>query len=201
MISFTKSQLAAAMPAMAKKDVRFYLMGALVECCTNGDIHIVSTDGHVLFAGLIPAPSVQWTGDAQKGPWRMIIPRDALVSALKTKNPTIDLVAMPDGRYMIGDTVFTPVDGVFPNWRGVSVSREVLDTRGEVAGQFDPALLGAAHDALKTWFDGGKKFASHLHQHGQHAAVMTGDNMSAYCIVMPWRSNDAEIRPFTPAAY
>lgn len=201
MLTFTKAQLSAAIPTMAKKDVRFYLMGALIECCTNGDVHIVSTDGCVLFAGLIPAPYVKWSSEAQKGPWRMIIPRDALVSALKAKKPTLDLVAMPDGRYLLGDTLFTPVDGTFPDWRRVSVPRQVLDTRGEVAGQFDPDLTSAARDALKVWFDGGKKFAPHLHQHGTHSAVMTGDNMTAYCIVMPWRSNDADIRPFTPSDY
>jgi len=197
MLTFTTDQIKSLIPCSAKKDVRYYLQGALLEVCSNGDVHLVSTDGHILFAGLIAAPNVQWTEEPKTGPWQMIIPRDTLELAAKSKKPTVELKAMPDGAYMLGDHYFKPVDGRFPDWRRVSVK---IDAALIEPGHYDPALLVRANDALKIWFGGGSKYASHLSQYGTSSAIMTGDNMTAFCIVMPWRANE-RIKPFTPANY
>lgn len=200
MISIQKDQLAAALHCTPKKDVRYYLVGVLLEVASNGDVHVVSTDGHCLFAGLIAAPNVQWTGEAQRGPWAMIIPRDTVAAALKECKGTVTLAALPDGRYTLGSQVFAPVDGKYPDWRRVSPSAQTIDERGEVPGQYNPDLLVRCRDALKAWFKGGPLFSPYLHAHGTHAGVMTGDDMTAYCVVMPWRADGAGVRPFTPAA-
>lgn len=198
MLTFKKSQLRAAMHCAAKKDVRYYFVGVYFECASNGDMHIVGCDGHTLFAGLIPAPYVQWTGVPQVGPWSMIIPLDTVKSELKAdKHSIIDLVAMPDGRYMLGSTVFAPVDGSYPDWRRVA---RWPDAAPE-AGQYDPDLLVQVNSAVKEWFEGGSKWTGYLHQFGTSSAVYTGDNMTGFSIIMPYRANDSGIRPFTPASY
>lgn len=198
MLTLNKSHLRAAMHCAAKKDVRYYLVGVYLECAINGDLHIVGCDGHILFAGLVPAPYVKWTDVPQVGPWSMIIPLDTVKNALKAnKSEIIDLVVMPDGRYMIGSTVFNPIDGVYPDWRRVA---KWPDAQPE-PGQYNPDLLVQVNSAVKEWFDGGSKWTGHLHQFGTSSAVYTGDNMTGFAIIMPYRPNDPDIRPFTPSSY
>ena len=93
------------------------------------------------------------------------------------------------------------MDGSYPDWRRITPSAAILDARGEKPAQFDPDLLVKCRDALKYWHQGGPKFAAHLHAHGTQAAVMTGADMTGFCVVMPWRTNDDTVRPFTPAGY
>ena len=197
MLSIQKHQLAAALSCAAVKDVRYYLQGVLLEVTRAGDVHLVGTDGACMFAGLIAAPNVQWTDAHQLGPWTMIIPFATVKAALKECKGTVELRALPDGRYTLGSQVFTPVDGRFPDWRRIIPTAQVLDSRGEKPAQFDPDLLVKCRDALKHWHQGGAKFTAHLHAHETQAAVMTGADMTGFCVVMPWRTDDT-VRPFTP---
>lgn len=199
MISFDKAHLAAPLHCAPKKDVRYYLVGVLLEVTPTGDIHLVSTDGNCLFAGRVAAAEVQWTGEAQRGPWSLIIPRDTVAAALKECKGTVTLAALPDGRYTLGSQVFAPIDGKYPDWRRVSPSAQTLDTRGEKPAQFDPDLLVRCRDALKAWFKGGPRFTSYLHAHEAQCGVMTGEDSSGYCVVMPWRTDGAGVRPFSPS--
>lgn len=204
MMTLKTSQLKAALHCAASKDARYYLNGVLLECCANGDVHIVSTDGNTLFAGLVAAPDVAWGENPQRGPWRMIVPRDAVATAIKAplgKKGMVNLQAMPDGRYMLNDTVFSPIDGVFPDWRRMCPSHGVLHQRGEKPGQFNPDLLARCADALRDWFSvSSSKVQGYLHQHETSAAVMTGPDCTAFCVCMPLRSID-KIDHFTPAPY
>lgn len=206
MLTLQSSQLKAAMHCAASKDVRFYLCGVLLECCANGDVHIVSIDGSVLFAGLIAAPDVAWGENPQRGPWRMILPRDAVASAIKSplgKKNMVHLAALPDGRYMLNDTVFTPIDGTFPDWRRVCPSHTALAQRGEKPAQLNPDLLVKCADALREWFgvkNGRAPF--YLSMHAQHAAVMSGTDCTAFAVCMPTRLTASDrVDHFTPAAY
>lgn len=201
MLTINTNQLKAAIHCAAAKDVRFYLQGVHLEVCSNGDVHIVSTDGNVLFAGLICAPNAQWTDTPQKCPWSMILPLDVVKAAVKTKAPGVTLTAMPDGRYMLADRVFAPVDGKFPDWRRVIPSNHELDSCEAKPAQFNPDLLTAARDALNEWFGSKKPTGRFVRQRGEQAAVMTGDDMTAVCIVMPLREKTMlpDVRPFTPA--
>ena len=201
MMTFTKSQLSAPLACAAIKDVRYYLEGVFLEVTRTGDVHLVGTNGACLFAGLIAAPNVQWTDTPQAGPWQMIIPSATVKAAIKECKGIVELRALPDGRYTIGSQVFSPVDGSYPDWRRITPSAAILDARGEKPAQFDPDLLVKCRDALKYWHQGGPKFAAHLHAHGTQAAVMTGADMTGFCVVMPWRTNDDTVRPFTPAGY
>lgn len=206
MITLQASQLKAAMHCAASKDTRFYLCGVLLECCANGDVHIVSADGSVLFAGLIPAANVAWGENPQRGPWRMILPREAVATALKSplgKKNMVHLAALPDGRYRINDTVFTPIDGTFPDWRRVCPSHAALAQRGETPSQLNPDLLKQCADALREWFHvKSGKLPGYLSMHGTDSAVMCGSDCTAFAVCMPTRMDASDrVDHFTPAAY
>ena len=158
-------------------------------------MHLVSTDGHIAFAGLVPAPYVHWTSTPQAGPFSIIIPLDVLKRESKGKTSTVHLVPLDDGKYLLGETVFTPIDGRFPDWRRVCRSPDVSIE----AAQYNPDLLARCSAALKAWFGVGAKFAPYLRQHGNHVGIMTANNMTGFCVVMPLKANDPDIKPFVPA--
>lgn len=203
MFTLPTSAIKAAIHCAAKKDIRHYLNGVLIECAINGDVHIVSTDGSMLFAGLICAPDVQWI-DKQSGPFRIIVPIDAAKLAAKSKSQVLTLTALPDGRYSLGDVIFTAVDGVFPDWRRVSVLPAVIETREKLPSQFNPDLLVSCRDALHEWHGEIKKVQNvYLYQSDTNAGVMVGADMTAFCIIMPMREHTLPqgVMPFTPSSY
>ena len=139
-ITITKGQVQALLKIAPKKDIRYYLNGALLE--VNGDgAWLVATDGHVLLAGLV-------TGNIEtreQGRW--IIPRDALEIAAKLKKYAVALVV--GDRCSLGGLPFEPVDGIYPDWRRVIGSP--CDHRAHDWPQFDPELLHRVHDAGKLY--------------------------------------------------
>lgn len=192
MLIIQKHQLRAALNCAAKKDIRYYLQGVLLEVTQSGVMHLVGTDGHVMFCGVIYEP--EWTETPQVGPWSMIIPADVIARECKGRG-TVELKAM-DSRYTLGASVFSPLDARYPDWRRVSIQPDPEPK----PGSYNPALLSAAKAALMDWFDS-KKIVTHLHQSGPSiAGVMTAEQESAYCIIMPMKT-DPLIMPFKPRAY
>lgn len=190
MIELQKSHLAAALECAAPKDVRFYLNGVLLEVCASGDVHLVTTDGAVLFAGLLP----QAETTIPKGT-ALIIPRDVVARECKGTHPSsVQLTAAADG-YRLGSTVFTPIDGHFPDWRLVASAAAKIVGQEGATGQFDPRLLARARQALALWHRGRASWMGFLHHNGTDNAVMTGDDDTAFCIVSPHRVQAAG-RPF-----
>jgi hypothetical protein len=95
--------LKAALFCASSEESRYYLRG--VHLATSG--HMVTTDGHRLFcAKLAEAVSAD-----------VIIPLDAIKAALKLTGKRADTIELNGNT--IGGVTFTPVDGTFPNWRGV----------------------------------------------------------------------------------
>ena len=139
-ITITKGQVQALLKIAPKKDVRYYLNGALLE--VNGvGAWLVATDGHVMLAGLV-------TGNIEmreQGRW--IIPRDALEIAAKLKKYAVTLVV--GDRCSLGGLPFVPVDGNYPDWRRVIGSP--CDHRAHDWPQFNPELLHRVHDAGKLY--------------------------------------------------
>ena len=194
MLRIEKSQLRAALQCAAKGDIRFQLNSVCMEICANGDMHLIGCDGQSLFAGRITANNVRWTEEPQKGGWKMIIPRAAIETALVPKGfSELLLSAMPDGRYSLGDTIFAPVDGQYPDWRRV-IPKGNLEVE---AAQFNPDLVSRCAKALREWFNK-KELVTFLRQHGNNSAIMSGLDNSAFCIVMP-RRDDGYYEPFNPA--
>lgn len=198
MITILKQQLAATLPTMADKDVRFYLNGALLEVTQCGQVHLISTDGHMMLVGRIqPA----WLSD-NPGPLQLIIPRDVVAQASKGRTPdTVTLARLDDTRWTLGDVVFTPIDGKFPDWRRVNVTGAQIGP--EKPAQFNPATLVRANEALARWTENKKHCYTRLHMRGNDAAVMMSADNSAHCIVMPWCVGDdvAAAQPLTPAPF
>lgn len=198
MLFIRKSRLKAALTHAADRDIRYYLNGVLLEVTASGSMHMVATDGHRLFAGLVDAPA--WQDKPQAGPWSIIIPRDALKTACTGKDETLLLQAMGDGRYMLGNTVFSPVDGKFPDWRRVSAKQ----TTAEVASQYHWQYLADANEALRLWYDGRKDFSNYAFKsYGENGrGIMHGRDCTAYCVIMPMRADKVDMADyFTPASY
>jgi DNA polymerase-3 subunit beta len=189
-LSLRKSDLKAAFICSAVKDVRYYLQGVYLEfspspngAATDGILTFGATDGHILFAGTAPAV---FEDDPQSAPFSMIIPNDAIKTAIKTKNDIVILMSMPDGRYTLGDTVFAPVDAKFPDFRRVIPEK----VSGEL-GYFNPELLVRGNDALREYFNS-KRCVYRLNHNGTSPGVICGDSRDALVVVMPIRTEGME---------
>ena len=180
MLTFKTNELRAALCHSAVKDIRHYLnsvclqvIGAVPTC------YLVSTDGFTLFAGIA---NVTWTNEPQKGNWSMLIPESTIKAALKTagtKAKTILLQSLPDGRYSLGNIVFTPIDGQFPNWE-----RVIPTSHNAELAQFNPFLLIKCNDSLNYWLDTkGKVYPLQYNGDSTASYQVTG----AVCAVMPMR--------------
>ena len=130
-ISIPMTILAAVAPFMAKKDIRLYLNGALLET-TGGCLRAVGTDGYAL--AVADAPS------ADTLPAPLILPRDAVEWALKQKTDAATLTES-DGIYRLaagGSSIeVKPIDGRYPDYR--AVFPRLGDD--ESMSAFNPAIL------------------------------------------------------------
>lgn len=137
--------LAAAIHCAATKAVRYYLNGVHVRVDESQGVFVESTDGSVAFQDQLSdlAP------DDTKGPFGIIIPLAAVKTATKTKAPALCLKSLPDGRYSLGDVLFTAVDGKFPDVDRVMPRRDDENYNGPLP-VFDAELLLRAQKALQT---------------------------------------------------
>lgn len=119
MLQILTNQLKAAVLMAATKDVPYYLKGVCITVEEDGTVHIKATDGVVAFEDVAPNKC-----ETQKGPFAMIIPLDAAKVAAKTKGPVVQLSALPDGKYLIADTVFAPLDAQFPDTDRIFARRD-----------------------------------------------------------------------------
>ena len=130
-VSIPLTILAAVAPFMAKKDIRFYLNGALLET-TGACLRAVGTYGHAI--AVADAPS------ADTLPAPLILPRDAVEWALKQKADAATLTEA-DRMYRLaaGGTSIEvkPIDGRYPDYR--AVFPRLGDD--ESMSAFNPAIL------------------------------------------------------------
>ena len=194
-----RSKLRAALVIAPKSDIRYYLNGVLIERTPNGDLHYVSTDGHRLFAGVQYA---NWTTDKDKaGFFSMIIPRDTVDQAVKGRSSidVIELKHVAGREWKLGNVLFSPIEGTFPDWRRVLPN---IDGKIESPAMFNWEYINDAEKALSLWYDT-KAAHGYLRQYGEdHCALMTGKDASAFVVIMPLRHNgfEAAHTPFKPAS-
>lgn len=151
-------QLKAALHTAPKTDVRHYLNGVFVEV-RSGFYRIVSTDGSNMSVFHNFEPECAEALD-------LIIPRDIIENLPKQKGLTITLKKL-DGFWCLGSTLFTPIDGRYPEYRRVLPK----DTNGQAA-----QLL---HEALSLF----GKTADLMVKKGAHVRVWyNGDDASAITI-------------------
>ena len=195
MITFAKHQLRAALTHAPSTEIRYYLNGVYLEFTEPGDIHIVATDGHRMFCGLIFAKDARWTDAPQKGPFSMIVPYAAIKAATKG-NGGVTLSALPDGRYSLGDSIFTPIDGCFLDWR-----RFVPAVSGpDEPAQYNWQFIADAGTAIKAWY-GSKRCIGVLRQHGFGPGLMLSPDGAAFCLIMPMHKDVVSADPFRPCPY
>lgn len=192
MLALRTAHLKAALTHAAKGDIRYYLNGVLIERTATGEVHIVATDGHRAFIGLVPDADCD-----QVGPWSIIIPADAVKQACTVKTHAVQLTPQGDGRYALGSVLFTAVAGCFPDWRRVKP-----DTTKAVAPdmQFNWEYVADADKALRLWY--GSKAHYWLKSLDSGQGCMLGSDSTACVVIMPVRSDTITCAtPFTPAPY
>jgi hypothetical protein len=179
----------AAIHAAAAKDIRYYLVGVLVEHC-NGVLHVVGCDGHIMFVGALPG----WESDT-KGNWQIILPLTELKLALKALPKTADHIEIRGTpakgcEIQIGSIAAKAVDGLFPDWRRVTPANDL--PRAEEPQQINPELLIRAFDAIGEFDEVAKsKRGSHAYVHHlKGTTVVTGNCGHGYSVVMPLRDRD-----------
>lgn len=196
-MKIARNVLKAASLAMAVKDVRFYLVGMLIEC--NGrTARLVATDGDRMHI----ADAHQATPCAPLAA-PVIVPRALIEWALKNSKPgqSIELTATPQPP--VGSAPVPPlitvtaggasmsgpaIDGVFPDY-----SRVIPRTppSGKVA-QFNPRYVLDAYTAVIEFAGSkpGENIVTLQHDGPNAAGFMAyGDSgRGAFvAIIMPWR--------------
>jgi DNA polymerase-3 subunit beta len=197
----------ALLTAMPKSDIRYYLVGALIDV-RESDVTLVATDGLMLLAVPVHPDNIESTIP----PGQYIIPRATLeaVKPAKAGRTTLPikvsvnvpaLTQDPDRLGVMlkhvptitleGATTATtaPVDGVYPNWRKVLPAT----SSGELQ-QFDPALIARwsqIHSAL------GGKIPTTIHHNGTGPAWISGLHHDAIGVLMPVR-DDTDVRDRAP---
>jgi len=179
MLLLSRNKLKACLYAAAKGDLRQYLNGVHIELAAEGDLHYVATDGRRLFAGRVPGDKVACV--PKMNGLSLIIPRDTVEKAVKGRSPVdvIELSALPDGRYTLGEHVFCGLPGKFPDWR-----RILPQTAGkeEAVAQFNHEYVSDGQKALALW-RGRKNDPAYLRMYGEDTAYMACSD--AVYLVMP----------------
>lgn len=183
MITLPLDTLKALLHAAAKKDVRYYLVGILVDRREN-DCTLVATNGHMLLA----VPHTPPEGESLALPvGQYIIPRE-LVETVKAPpsgmvTVTIDAAAQTvtiEGASTVAGKL---IDGKYPDWRRVTPA-----SADNVPAQYDPVYLAAFHKAallLGAPKHGAIPFVTF--HNGSGAATITFPSHDARGVLMPMR--------------
>jgi DNA polymerase III sliding clamp (beta) subunit (PCNA family) len=192
-ITINANALRAAVHCVAdKKDLRHYLHGVYVKVkqgkATNSPRAIVAgTNGHILFVGLSEVEAI----DGNIGAWfdySLIIPIDA-IKAIDKKAHTVHLSQIDANTYRLGNTVFTPIDGQYPDIARVIPDSEQLAKREQKPAVFNPDYLSRANKAMQTYYGAKPDTTYQLNQYGDDAAIMHAGTNDVQVVVMPIRSN------------
>jgi DNA polymerase III sliding clamp (beta) subunit (PCNA family) len=170
---------------MAKKDTRYYLCGVLFSF-KHGEvprIEVVSTDGAIMSAF---SDKLEYFDNPQTSDFEFIIPDSAISLAIKGagKRTFLTIESLPDGRYALGDSIFSPIDGKFPDYRRVIPKTD--KPQSEKPLQFDAELLLKAQKAMQDYWTTKKLFTV---EHKDDVAVMHNGTNQALLIVTPIRDN------------
>lgn len=190
-ITIQQSAIRAVSFAMAKKDIRYYLNGMLLE--HNGaETRLVATDGHRLNACLIEHDDALITN-----PVKIILPASFVDTICKAKgdkraktsdivisfddtNPIKVSAALPDGT----ETVGTLVDGRYPDY-----TRVIPDSFSGETAHYQPSYMLDADLSMLAWFNLGKgKF--HGYGFGYNGTNAAGYSVPGFvCVIMPMRAD------------
>jgi DNA polymerase-3 subunit beta len=163
--------LKAATLVTSKEETRYYLKGVSINAGYKG-VFIVATDGHRMAA-------FKQAETYDGAPIDIIIPTET-VNALKTKEETVELGKINENQYMLGNIIFTPIDGTFPDWRRI-VPKELSNQ----TAQFNLSYLGDFAKVAKAL---GKGTPAYVNHNGESAALISfGPNVDGFGLLMPMR--------------
>jgi DNA polymerase III sliding clamp (beta) subunit (PCNA family) len=179
--------LKAALVCCSTEETRYYLNGV----CITPSGHIVSTDGHRLFAG-------RYADNPVEG--ELIIPLAAIKKALtgyKGNDITLSDSRKAGGSCTLGDITFTPVDGTFPDWKRILPSgtgpeytpSTVLPDDEPGKAQFNAAYLGDLGKISKLLTGKPDQTYIHVWTASSPAGVSFAGRDDALCVIMPRRAH------------
>ena len=185
-LSINAAAIQAAAHCAASKDPRSYLNGVFIKVKRGDYATVAGTDGHALFVGLAAiasetADTTLWSG------LELIIPLD-IVKKLDKKAHAYDLRYIGGGRFIIGDQVFTPLEGKYPDIGRVIPTHDQITAEEQKPAVFNPDLLVRAQKALQTYYSAKKDTTYALYQRGDSSAIMHAGENCAQVVVMPIRA-------------
>jgi DNA polymerase III sliding clamp (beta) subunit (PCNA family) len=183
MLQITTASLKAACLMTADKDARYYLNGVQIQVREDGTVRVRATDGHVAFED-----QMQQFCAKQKGPFDLIVPTAQAKEAAKSKQPMLFLEALPEGRYIyiLGDILFTPIEGKFPDLDKVMPVRNKAEV---LPNQYDAESLVRCQKAMRIAIKEPKAFFRL--QHGECGLMHREVESFPRCAVMSLNVNKA----------
>ncbi|MBV5345461.1 MAG: hypothetical protein JZU63_07995 [Rhodoferax sp.] len=178
-VDLQADMLRAALLCASTQETKYYLCGVSLEPSWDG-ARLVATDGHLMFLAAIK------TGDAVFD--KMILPSAALIKALKGYKPAYLTLTKAGATWTLGDVVFQPVDGTFPDW--TRIVPRVLPS-DPVPALFEPQYV-VTMDKIASCLDG-KGSEARIYSDGQSPAVVTfGARDDCLAVLMPKRRHGVE---------
>jgi hypothetical protein len=176
-ITLSPDLLKAAVLFTSKEETRFYLKGVSIQA-TLATIKVAATDGHRLFVARV-------CQEENTDTFSIIIPSDAIATATKgVKYGYLDLSKLSETQWRLGDTIFTPIDGTFPDY-----SRIVPTSVSGETAQYNPEYVAALGKANKLLGGSGENVT--IGYNGDKPALVTGSGFKAHnslAVLMPLRS-------------
>ena len=170
--------LKAVFNAVSNEETRRYLCGVQVEINAKGTT-LVATNGHMLLA----AHDETNTLDELVS---LIIPADIVKGFKPARGQDLVELSTDDGEtWRLGNTLFQPVDGTYPDWRRV-IPQETPAALSVTDIWFEPKYQLAMYKAAKelgTLCD--------IHPNGQNPALVHYHDGEKDCpmlgVIMPYR--------------
>jgi DNA polymerase III sliding clamp (beta) subunit (PCNA family) len=194
-ITINANALRAALHCVAdKKDPRYYLQGVFVKIKrgSTGDhprALVAGTNGHILFVGLSEVDTVGAVEDLNA--WfdqSMIIPID-VIKALDKRAQIVQLAQIDADTFRLGNMVFTPIDGAYPDIARVIPAREQLGRQEQTPAVYNPDYLARANKAMQTYYQSKPDTTFPLAQFGDSAGIVHAGENCAQVVIMPIRAN------------
>lgn len=178
-IDLPADMLRAALLCASTEETRYYLRGVSLEPSYDG-ARLISTDGHLLFLASIDAGGAVFD--------KTILPHAALTKALKGYKSEYLTVTKAGSTWTMGDVVFQPVDGAFPDWSRV-VPR-VLPS-DPVPALFNPQYV-VTMDKIAVLVNG-KGGEARIYSNGMDPALVSfGARDDCLAVLMPKRYHGTE---------
>lgn len=179
-LQISVAALKAVSLAAAKKDIRCYLNGVLVERVKNS-LFIVGTDGSRLHAYNL--------GENFGEDFQVIIPAESIKKALTGEKRDSVVLSLSAENNSLNGLQFNPLDGRFPDWRRV-IPRKVETT--DLSDNFKIKNLNSEFlsDLGKASKLLGNKFGGiTLHCMGFSWLVKIPTDSNFVAVIMPLRTN------------